>query len=140
MNRVVTRSLVGCAALAAVAMIGSAAPAYADPAALSGKYAAVGGSDQFYVTATSTCATEGCTANLVSNRGWTSVATLTGGRWNYNVVKPDGVICGDGNFADVVIWYSIDANTLTGTVTADSNGECAGGQITQFPVQLAKVG
>ena len=140
MNRVVTRSLVGCAALATVAMVGSAAPAYADPAALSGKYAAAGGSDQFYVTATSTCATEGCTASLVSNRGWTSVATLTGGRWNYNVVKPDGVICGDGNFADIVIRYSIDANTLAGNVTADSNGECPGGQVTQYPVQLTKVG
>lgn len=142
MKRVSTRSLSGCAALAAVAAVGFAASASADPAALNGKYTVAGGSDQFFVTATSTCpaASEGCTASLVSNRGWTAVATLAGGRWNYNVVKPDGVICGDGNFADVVIRYSIDANTLAGNVTADSNGECPGGQVTQFPVQLTRIG
>ena len=27
-----------------------------------------------------------------------------------------------------------------GNVIADSNGECPGGQVTQFPVQLTKVG
>lgn len=142
MNRVCTRLLAGSAALAALAAVGSAAPASADPAAMNGKYAVAGGSDQLFVTATSACATatEGCTASLVSNRGWTSVATLSGGRWNYNVTKPDGVICGDGSFADVVIRYSIDANTLSGNVIADSNGECPGGQVTQFPVQLTKVG
>lgn len=128
--------------MAALAAVGSAASAHADPAAMNGKYAVAGGSDQFFVTASSACATatEGCTASLVSNRGWTAVATLTGGRWNYSVVKPQGVICGDGNFADVVIRYSIDANTLAGNVLADSNGECPGGQVTQFPVQLTKVG
>lgn len=142
MNRVTTRSVAGAAVLMALAAVVSTAPAGADPAAMNGKYAVAGGSDQFFVSATSSCATatEGCTASLVSNRGWTSVATLTGGRWNYNVVKPDGVICGDGSFADVVIRYSIDANTLAGSVIADSNGECPGGQVTQFPVQLTKIG
>lgn len=139
MNRVT--GLVTAGALAVTALAG-AALAGADPAVLNGKYAAANGSDMFYVTVTSNCAvaTEGCTANLVSNRGWTSVATLTGGRWQYSVRKPDGVICGDGSFADVVIQYSLDANTLTGTVTADSNGECPGGQVTEGPIQLTKVG
>lgn len=140
MKRTCTTALMAAGVATAVAALGPAVIAGADPAALSGKYDVVGGSDQFYVTANATCATEGCTASLVSNRGWTSVATLTDGRWNYNVTKPDGVICGDGNFADVVIKYSIDANTLTGTVTADSNGECPGGQVTQVPVQFQKVG
>lgn len=139
MNRATTRALAAAGALAAVAL-GPAATASADPAPLNGRYAVAGGSDQFYVTAVANCATEGCTASLVSNRGWTSVATLTNGRWNYNVTKPDGVVCGDGNYAAVVIRYSIDANTLAGTVTADSNGECPGGQVTQFPVQLSKIG
>lgn len=138
MNRVVIRAL----ALTGAAVVGLAGPAAADPGVLSGSYAAAGGADGFYVTVTSNCPTavEGCTASLVSNRGWTSVATLANGRWNFNVTKPDGVICADGNYADVVIRYSIDANTLTGSVTADSNGECPGGQITQAPVQLTKVG
>lgn len=127
-------------ACTALAVLGSGAAAGADPAELNGKYAVVGGSDQFYVTATADCATEGCTASLVSNRGWTSVATLTDGRWNYSVTKPDGAICSDGNYADILIRYSIDATTLSGTVTADSNGECPGGQVTSVPVQLTKVG
>ena len=136
MTRAITRAL-AAAALAAGAAIGSAGFAHAD---LSGRYAAVGGSDQFYVTATANCATEGCTANLVSNRGWTAVATLNNGTWTYTVTKPDGAICADGNFADIVIRYAIDNNTLAGTVTADSNGECPGGQITQAPIQLTKIG
>ena len=90
---------------------------------LSGKYSVAGGSDQFYVTATANCATEGCTASLVSNRGWTAVATLHNNIWTYNVVKPQGAICADGNFADIVIRYAIDNNTMAGIATADSNGE-----------------
>lgn len=139
MHRFTTRALATAGAFSAAALALSA-PALADPAPLNGKYAVVGGSDQFYVTAIANCATEGCTASLVSNRGWTSVATLSNGRWNYNVTKPDGVVCGDGNYAAIVIRYSIDANTLAGNVIADSNGECPGGQVTQFPVQLTKVG
>lgn len=139
MHRFTTRALATAGAFSAAALAFSA-PALADPAPLNGKYAVVGGSDQFYVTAIANCATEGCTASLVSNRGWTSVATLSNGRWNYNVTKPDGVVCGDGNYAAIVIRYSIDANTLAGNVIADSNGECPGGQVTQFPVQLTKIG
>lgn len=126
-------------ALLGTAALALAGTAHAD-SALNGRYTAAGGSDLFYVTATSNCATDGCTASLVSNRGWTSVATLANGRWTFNVVKPDGVICDDGNFADVVIRYSLDASTLAGTVIADSNGECPGGQVTEAPIQLAKVG
>jgi hypothetical protein len=139
MKLTITRGLAAACSLAAVTALAAASPAHAD-SGLNGQYAAAGGSDLFYVTAVSNCATEGCTASLVSNRGWTAVATLTNGRWNYNVIKPDGVVCSDGNYADVIIRYSIDANTLAGTVTADSNGECSGGQVTQAPLQLQKVG
>lgn len=139
MKLTITRGLAAASSLAALTALGAASPAHAD-AGLNGQYSVVGGSDQFYVTVVSNCATEGCTASLVSNRGWTSVATLTNGRWNYNVTKPDGVVCGDGNYADIVIRYSLDANTLAGTVTADSNGECSGGQVTQAPIQLQKIG
>ena len=142
MNRVITRAMVAAGAAAAVTALGSAGQASADPAPLNGKYAAANGSDQFFVTVSSNCVTpiDGCTASLVSNRGWTSVATLNNGVWTYNVTKPDGVICGDGNYADVVIRYSLDANTLAGTITADSYGECPGGQVTKAPIQLTKVG
>ena len=137
----ITQVLVAAVALAAIGTVG-AATAVADPSSLNGRYTVVGGSDQFFVTATSACpaAAEGCTANLVSNRGWTSVATLHNGTWTYNVTKPDGVVCADGNYADIVIRYALDASTLSGFVTADSNGECPGGQVTQAPIQLTKIG
>ena len=125
--------------VAAASALTVAAPAHADPSSLSGTYSLVGGDDDLYATVTSNCATPGCTASVVSNKGWTSVATLANGRWGFDVTKPDGVVCADGSYAPVIISYSVDASTLTGTVTADSNGECPGGQITQVPVQLKKI-
>lgn len=116
-----------------------AAPAHADPSPFNGTYAIDGGADGFFITVSSNCATEGCTAKIVSNRGWTSVATLTGGRWDFTVTKPDGVVCDDGSYAPVVIAYSMDAATLAGTLTADSNGNCPGGQITQASFRLKKI-
>ena len=128
--------------LAATGALGFAASAAADPALINGTYAVKGGDDGAVVTASSNCApvVNGCTANLSSTLGWTSVATLTDGRWNFTVTKPDGVVCDDGSYAPVRIAYSVDAATLTGTVTADSNGDCPGGQITQAPFQLTKIG
>jgi hypothetical protein len=142
MNRVITRTVTAAGAVAAVAALASAGPAYADPVPFNGKYAAANGSDEFFVTVTSNCpvAVNGCTANLVSNRGWTSVGTLNNGIMTFDVTKPDGVVCADGNYADVVIKYAINVSTMAGTVTADSNGECPGGQVTQAPMQLTKVG
>lgn len=136
MNRVIARAFVVAAATA----LACAGPAHAD-STLNGRYTAANGSDEFYVTASSNCpvAVNGCTASLVSNRGWTSVATLNNGIWTYSVTKPDGVVCADGNYADVIIRYAVDANTLTGTVTADSNGECPGGQVTQAPLRMVKL-
>ena len=145
MKRTITGALAATfvtATVAAAIPMGFVAPANADPSPLSGRYAIVGGAEGLYVDATSNCATatEGCTANLASNRGWTSVATLTGGRWNFTVTKPDGVVCDDGSFAPVSIAYSVDAATLAGTITADSNGDCPGGQVTQAAFQLQKIG
>ncbi|MBU3750714.1 MAG: hypothetical protein FGM52_09725 [Mycobacterium sp.] len=139
MSRVTTRGLAAAGALSAVALLAPGPAAWAAQS-FNGTYSLQGGSDEFYSTVTSTCANEGCTASIVSNRGWTSVATLTGGRWVFDVVKPDGVVCADGSYAAVDIRYTVDAATLAGTVTADSNGDCPGGQVTQAPVQLVKVG
>jgi hypothetical protein len=140
MNVKITRMLTTAAAVAAA--LGFAASASADPALINGTYAVKGGDDGAVVTASSNCVpvVNGCTANLTSTLGWTSVATLTDGRWNFTVTKPNGVVCDDGSYAPVRIAYSVDAATLTGTVTADSNGDCPGGQITQAPFQLSKIG
>ena len=130
------------AATAAVIPVALSASANADPSPLSGTYAIVGGADGAQVSATTNCVvlSDGCTANLVSTVGWTSVATLTNGRWNFTVTKPDGIVCDDGSYAPVSIAYSVDAATLSGVLTTDSNGECPGGQITQAAFQLQKVG
>jgi hypothetical protein len=140
MNVKITRTLTTAAAVTVAAALGFAASASADPGPINGTYAVKGGDDGAVVTASSNCATNGCTANLSSTVGWTSVATLTDGRWNFTVTKPDGVVCGDGSYAPVRIAYSVNAATLAGTVTADSNGDCPGGQITQAPFQLTKIG
>ncbi|WP_144418175.1 hypothetical protein [Mycobacterium sp. EPa45] len=138
----ITRTLTIAAAAAAVTAMGFAASASADPASINGTYGVRGGDDGAVVTSSSTCVpvVNGCTANLSSSVGWTSVATFTDGRWNFTVTKPDGVVCDDGSYAPVRIAYSVNAATMTGTLTADSNGDCPGGQITQAPFQLIKVG
>ena len=124
---------------AAMTAIGLAGPAMALPL-FNGVYDIDGGSEEFYWTVQSTCATEGCTANITSNRGWTAVATLTGGRWIFNTSKPDAMVCPDGSFAPIVLRYSLDAASMGGVVTADSNGECVGGQVTQVAIQMKKIG
>lgn len=137
---VTLRTFFAACAAAALTAVGLTAPAAADPQLFNGKYDIAGGSDEFYWTVQSTCVTEGCTANIMSNRGWTAVATLTGGKWNFNTSKPDAMVCPDGSFAPIILRYSLDAASLMGIVTADSNGECAGGQVTQVAIQLVKVG
>ena len=64
---------------------------------------------------------------------------INGGRWNLTVTKPDGVVCDNGAYAPVIIAYSVDAVSGAGTVTADSNGECPGGQITAAQFQVQKI-
>jgi len=142
MNVKITRTLTTGVVLAASAALSFAASASADPAAINGTFAVKGGDDGAVVTAASSCnpVVNGCTANLSSTVGWTSVATYTNGRWNFTVTKPDGIVCDNGNYAPVRIAYSVDAANLNGTITADSNGDCPGGQITQVPFQLTKIG
>jgi len=140
MNRVTPRSLVFMGVLAAAAVLGPAGQALADPPLLSGTYDIDGGDAEGYWTATSTCATDGCVARIVSNVGWSGNAVMNGGRWNFTATKPDGVVCGDGSYAPVVIAYSVDAVTGAGILTADSNGNCPGGQVTAAQFQIRKIG
>jgi len=133
------RALVTAATATATTTLAFAAPTHADPASIDGVYAIDGGVDSSVVTVTSNCATEGCTATVASTRGWSSLATMTGGMWNFTVTKPDGVVCDDGNYAPVYIRYSVDPTTMTGSITADSGGQCPGGQVTQSTFRLRKV-
>ncbi len=139
MTVTITRTLT-----AALVIVGVAAPelatAQADPALLNGIYTGDGNTGQFRWTISSNCATEGCTAAVASSQGWRSIATLSDGRWNMTVSKPDGAFCDDGSVVPATVTFSIDAATLNGTVASDSNSSCAGGEIRQAPIKLVKVG
>lgn len=133
-----TATCLAAAAVAAAGLAGSVAVAHADPPLLNGVYA---GADEFATwTIASTCAPTGCTGTVASNQGWVSPMTLTNGRWDFTVTKPDGVICADGRYEPAVISLSVDPVTLAGLVSADSNYGCPGGILSQSPFQLRKVG
>lgn len=135
----ISRTLV--VAAGAAAAVGFAAVAQADAPALNGQYTVVGGDEAtFGWTVASTCGGNGCTANVSSNRGWNSVGTYTNGLLSFTVTKPDGFVCADGSFAPVLISYEVDAASLAGVGSADSNGQCPGGVINRIPFQLRKIG
>ena len=134
------RALVTASVATATAALAFAPPTHADPPSIDGTYAIDGNVEGSVITVTSNCATEGCTATVSSTRGWTSLATMTNGLWNFTVTKPDGVVCDDGNYAPIYIRYSVDPTTLIGSLTADSGGQCPGGQVTLTPFRLRKVG
>ncbi|MHA3024049.1 hypothetical protein ACXPWS_27715 [Mycobacterium sp. BMJ-28] len=132
-----TRLMGAACALTAVAALGFAASAHADPPLLNGTYA--GGDDENTWTIASTCGLTGCTGSVASNQGWTSPMTFTDGRWDFAVTKPDGFICEDGSYQPAVISISVDPATLGGVISADSNGACPGGILSQTPFQLRAV-
>ena len=136
----ISRTLFTAAAASAVAALGFAAVAQADPPLLNGTYTGADGDPANVWTIASNCGITGCTANIASNQGWTSVAKLVNGRWDFTVTKPDGVICPDGRYEPAYISLSVDPVTLGGFITTDSNYGCPGGNLSQAPFQLRKVG
>ncbi|MBI3214690.1 MAG: hypothetical protein HYZ38_12755 [Mycobacterium sp.] len=136
MKLTITRMLMP--ALAMAAAVGLAASAYADPPLLNGAYS--GGDDENVWTIATSCGITGCTGTVSSNQGWSVPATFTDGRWNFTVTKPDGVICDNGSYAPAYISLAVDPVTLAGTISTDSNYGCPGGDISQTPFQLTKVG
>ncbi|CAJ1493351.1 hypothetical protein MU0083_000274 [[Mycobacterium] kokjensenii] len=119
--------------------LNSAVEADADPQSQGGVYAIEGGAEGYFIVVAPHCVTNGCTAEITSNRGFDGPAVLNNGRWDFKISKPDGVVCDDGSYAPVVVDYSVDAVSLEGVLTADSNGNCPGGQVTQAPFRLRKV-
>lgn len=140
MKLTTTRRLAAALATTAVAAAGLAAPAFADPPLLNGTFTGDGGADEFVWTIATACADGGCTGTVSSNQGWTSPTTFTDGRWAFMVTKPDGAICDDGSYAPAYISLSVDPVTLDGTISADSNYGCPGGQVSETPFQLKQVG
>ncbi len=137
MKHAVTRSMISAAAVTAAAVC-LAATAHADPALLNGTY--TGGDDENTWTISTNCGANGCTGTVASNQGWSVPTTFSGGRWNFQVTKPDGVICDDGSYAPAYISLSVDPATLGGIISSDSNYGCPGGDISQTPFQLRKIG
>ncbi len=137
MKLTIRRTLVTTFAMTAAAMT-FAGSAHADPPPFNGTYS--GGDPYSMWTVSTNCATNGCTGTVASNQGWSVPTTMTNGLWNFIVTKPDGVICDDGSYAPAYISLSVDPNTLNGILTTDSNYSCPGGQVTQDPFKLNKVG
>jgi len=136
----ITRAFATSAAAAAVAALGFAGAAQADPAVLNGTYAVVGGDEgTFHWSVVSSCRVKGCTASVASNRGWTSGGRYVNGMLTFNVTKPDGAICSDGRYSPAVISFTIDPATLNGVMAADSNFNCPGGTVSQTPFQLQQL-
>jgi hypothetical protein len=134
-----SRRLVKGLAALGVAATGFAAPAHADPPLLNGIYT-TGDAENVWTIATSCGLFNGCSGSVASNAGWNSPVRFVNGRWDFTVTKPDAVICTDGSYASAVISVSIDAASLGGVMSADSNGHCPGGITNQTPFQLRKLG
>lgn len=134
----IRRTLATAFAMTAVAAVGFAAAAHADPPPFNGTYS---GGDAYSVWTVSTnCPTNGCTGTVASNQGWSVPTTMVNNLWEFIVTKPDGVICPDGSYAPAYISLAVDPVSLNGTITTDSNYSCPGGQVTQQPFTIAKIG
>jgi hypothetical protein len=81
--------------------------------------------DPFKVTVSSNCATEGCVAYVVGEKGLQADATLHGGQWTLSVHNPWGDIC-DGNTYPADQVYTWDAVTLQGTLVSNYGPACDG--------------
>ena len=135
----ILRTLASAIAVPAIASVALAGTTHADPPLLNGTYSVIDGDPMSVWTIATSCGPAGCAGTVASNKGWTSPATLTSGRWTFTVSKPGGLNC-DGHYEPAVMSMSIDPVTLGGVLSSDSNFGCAGGILTQNPFQLRKVG
>ena len=119
-------------------MVALAAPARAEAPPFQGTYA--GGDAENYWTVATACQTEGCTGTVSSNQGWQVPTKMVGGLWHFIITKPDGAICADGSYAPAYIEIEVNPATLNGVVSLDDNYSCPGGNVTQTPFTLTKVG
>lgn len=134
----ISRTLASAVALSAIAGTALAGTAHADPPLLNGTFRGADGDPMAVWTISTSCGAAGCTGTVASNKGWTSPATLAGGRWNFAVTRPGAITCADGRVEPLIVSLSVDPVTLDGVITADSNYGCPGGTITRTPFRLTK--
>ncbi|MCV7194226.1 hypothetical protein [Mycolicibacterium brumae] len=123
-------------------MAGATALICAGPAAAAlqdGVYAMDGSDGMSEVTVTTNCLPTGCATLVSSNAGWVAQAQESNGLWYFSYTRPDGQICPDRTFAPVTVHYAVNLNTMSGVMSADSNGDCPGGVINQTPFSFHKV-
>ncbi|OLO98892.1 hypothetical protein BVU76_28380 [Mycolicibacterium porcinum] len=78
------------------------------------------------VTVSSNCATDGCVAHIVGEKGNVQGdAILHGSQWILSVTNPVGDIC-EGNAYPADQVYTWDTTTLRGTLTSNYGPECDG--------------
>ena len=146
MKRSITGALAAAfvsATVAAAIPMGFIAPANADPSPLSGRYAIVGGAEGFYVNVTSNCATRHRRMHRqprqqprLDQRRHPERRRLELHRHQARRRRSAPTVATRRSS----IAYSVDAATLAGTITANSNGDCPGGQVTQAAFQLQRIG
>ena len=108
-----------------------AGPAAAAEELMNGDYQIrVDGSDFGVWTFTPECnaPADGCTARVEARaKGWTAVATLSDGLWNFTRTSPTLFGCADGSSSPGEMRAKWDAGTLTGSLLLAPDGQRCGG-------------
>lgn len=132
----IVRRLPAAFVLTGATALALAGVAQADPDLFDGTYTAAAGTTTATWTVTLTCATDGCTADITSTSGWSSQATLGEGQWTWTVDQSTAIVCDDGRTFPGQNTYTLDAVTLTGTVSGADNGECGDSSAAQASTPL----
>lgn len=65
----------------------------------------------------------GCKLQINSSAGNTGAFALTGGKWTFSTIRPDGVTCPDGGVAPATETFSFD-DSLNGTFSSARSMVC----------------
>ncbi len=118
-------------AAAGVLLLAGACPAAAAPGLMSGEYQVrVDDSDYGVWDFAPDCAVpaDGCTAGVTARpKGWTAVATLSGGRWSLSRTSEKMFGCRDGSSSPGELRANWDAGTLSGSLLLVPDGKRCGG-------------
>jgi hypothetical protein len=132
--------------LAAAALIGGTAVGLAGPAhaetLVSGTYVVALGGPSYYNKGPAMWFVELCgagCAHLRDGKGTEWDAKLANGRWTASRHSDTAVNCANGYFAPGTSVFSVDAQTLTGTIVSTSDGPACGSPapITNAPVSVS---
>lgn len=123
------RTVVVAGVMSATA-VGLAAPAWSE--AFSGMYTVVRSGIRESGNAPTVWTVHPCgagCAQIVSDNALTWDAHLANGRWTATLHRPDAVDCRNGTSAPGTSVFSLDAETLRGTIVSTSDGPACGSPV-----------